>query len=93
MKKILCLLMVFVSTSAFAQDAAQLKEMSLQACASQVAQLPADQQEAAAATCKCTVENTDYEKMMSATQAGDIEAVKADAMLVAQQCVKTETAK
>lgn len=92
MKKSLTLLLLAFSASVFAQDAAQLKEMAMQACASQVAQLPAEQQDAAAATCQCTVKNTDYEKMMSATQAGDIDSVKADAAAVAQKCIEAESA-
>jgi len=87
MKKILAGVLFLVSVNAVAQDASQLKEMAIQACAAQVAQLPADQQAAASATCNCTAENTDYEKMMSANQAGDIETIKADALAVAEKCI------
>lgn len=81
------------ATTAFAQDAgqpdaAQLKEMSMQACDAQTAQLPEEQKEMAMKVCECTVSNTDYDALMTNSQAGDLEKVQADAMAVAQKCAE-----
>jgi len=69
-----------------AQDAAQIKELSLQACATQAAQMPEAQRELVNKICKCTVENTDYDEFLKKTAAGDTASVQADALAVAQKC-------
>jgi len=77
----------FTATSSFAQDAAQLKEMSLKACDAQASQVPETQRETILKICKCTVENTDYESLIKKSAAGD-ESAQADAIAVAQKCQK-----
>jgi len=71
--------------NASAQDADQIKSLSLQACEQQAAQLPEDQRELVMKICECTVENTDYETLLAKSAAGDT-SVQADALAVAQQC-------
>lgn len=69
----------------FAQDAAQLKDMSLKACDAQASQIPEAQREQVSKICKCTVENTDYEALIAKSAAGDASA-QTDAIAVAQKC-------
>ena len=88
MKKLVTLTALLLSTSAFAQDATQLKEMSMQACDAQTAQLPEEQRSMALKVCECTVNNTDYEKLTADSQSGDLEKVQADALAVAQKCAE-----
>lgn len=78
------------SLATFAQDATQLKEMSLKACDAQAAQAPEEQREMMTQICKCTVENTDYESLMEKTAAGD-ESGQTDAIAVAQKCAEEQS--
>jgi hypothetical protein len=75
------------SHAVFAQDAAQLKDVSMQACDAQAAQVPEAQRELMSKICKCTVENTDYEAFLEKSASGD-ESVQADAIAVAQKCAE-----
>lgn len=70
-----------------AQDAAQLKEMSMKACDAQATQVPEAQRESMSKICKCTVENTDYESLIAKSAAGDTSA-QTDVIAVAQKCAK-----
>ena len=88
MKKLIALSALLLTTSAFSQDAAQLKEMSMQACDAQIAQLPEEQRGMALKVCQCTVDNTDYAKLTADSQAGDLEKVQAEALAVAQKCAE-----
>jgi len=90
MKKLISLTSaaLLLSSSVLAQDAAQLKEMSMQACDAQTAQLPEEQRAMALKVCTCTVDNTDYAKLTADSQAGDLEKVQADALAVAQKCAE-----
>jgi len=92
MKKIIILLSLMsisaTSFSVLAQDAAQLKETSLSACDAQAAQMPEIQREQVSKICKCTVENTDYEELLTKSAAGDTAGVQADAIAVAQKCAE-----
>jgi len=76
-----------VSLSVQAQDAAQLKEMSMKACDAQASQVPEAQRESVSKICKCTVENTDYDSLIAKSAAGDASAQQ-DAIKVAQKCAK-----
>lgn len=78
------------SVASFAQDAAQLKEMSLKACDAQASQAPEAQREMMTQICKCTVENTDYESLIEKTAAGD-ESAQSDAIAVAQKCAEEQS--
>lgn len=88
MKKLVTLAALLLTTSAFAQDAAQLKELSMQACEAQILQLPEEQRSMTLKVCECTVSNTDYEKLAADSQSGDLEKVQADALAVAQKCAE-----
>lgn len=94
MKKLIILLAVATaslgSVTTFAQDAAQLKEMSMKACDAQASQVPEAQRASMTQICKCTVENTDYESLMTKTAAGDASA-QTDAMAVAQKCAEEQS--
>ena len=78
------------ATNGYAQDAAQLKQISIDACDAQVAQIPEDQRELVLEICKCTVENTDYEALLAKAAAGD-QSLQADAIAVAQKCQEEAT--
>ena len=86
---ILCSLIGFSTAShlVYAQDASQLKEMSMQACDAQAAQVPEAQRESMSKICKCTVENTDYDALLKKSASGDA-SVQTDAIAVAQKCAK-----
>ena len=72
--------------TASAQDAAQIKDLSLKACEAQSAQMPEEQRELVMKICTCTVENTDYDVLLEKSVAGDTASVQADALAVAQKC-------
>ena len=95
MKKIIIALSIAASAlttlSASAQDAEQIKELSLKACATQSEQMPEEQRELVMKICTCTVENTDYTVLLEKTAAGDTASVQADALAVAQQCQADNT--
>lgn len=80
-------LLFLASQTAYADDSAQLKEASLQACATQASQVPEAQKEQMMKVCECTVENTDYAALVEKVAAGDA-SVQADAMAVAQKCAE-----
>lgn len=95
MKKILVSALIIASTSSFAQvpaagapNAEDLKKMALEACETQMEQVPAEMREKAMKTCKCTVEKTDYEALLAAQKAGDTEKIQADATAAALACAK-----
>ena len=94
MKKLIILLAVVTaslgSATTFAQDAAQLQEMSMKACDAPASQAPEAQRESMTQICKCTVENTDYESLMAKTAAGDTSA-QTDAVAVAQKCAEDQS--
>lgn len=73
------------TTSSYAQDAAQLKEFSMQACAAQAAQVEESLRENLIKICECTVENTDFDTLIKKSAAGDT-SFQADAQAVVQQC-------
>lgn len=77
------------SVAAFAQDANELKEMSLKACDAQASQAPEAQREMMTHICKCTAENTDFASLIEKTAAGD-ESAQADAIAVAQKCAEEQ---
>jgi len=73
------------SISTLAQDPAQLKETSLQACDAQSTQVPEAHREMVLRMCRCTAENTDYESLIAKSAAGDL-SFQDDALAVAKQC-------
>ncbi|WP_395373735.1 hypothetical protein [Marinicella sp. W31] len=88
MKTILMLGLIGLTSIAFAQDAKQLKEIALKACDTQMEQVPAEMRDRAVKTCKCTVNKTDYEALLTAQKAGNMEKIQADATAVAMECAK-----
>ncbi len=86
MKKTIFMIAGLIAGTASAQDAEQLKEFALNACDTQMQQVPADQREKAMKICKCTVNNTDYAAVLENTKAGNTEQIQKDALAVAQKC-------
>jgi len=80
-------MMSLSALNSFAQDASQLKEISLKACEAQALQVEESQRELVMKICECTVENTDYESLTAKSAAGDA-SVQDDAIAVAQKCQK-----
>ena len=78
--------MVAVSSLSFAMDAKLLKETALKACDTQSAQVPENMRAQVKKTCVCAVNKTDYEALLTAQTSGNVEAVQAEAMKVAQEC-------
>jgi hypothetical protein len=91
MKNLIILLSIATAALAlntiFAQGSVQLKEMSMKACEAQSSQVPEAQRESMFHICKCTVENTDYESLISKSAAGG-ESAQDDAIAVAQKCAE-----
>ncbi len=88
MKKLVLVAAMLASTTAFAQDAAEMKKQALAACDAQAAQIPEAQREMVSKMCKCGAENTDYDLMLKA-QSNDQEAMKMaqeNAMKVGEKC-------
>jgi len=84
---LLCTALVLLpQMTAFAQSEKELRDISLSACKEQVAALTKPEQKSALARCKCTVKNTDYSEIASASNAGDLQKVEALALQAAQQC-------
>ena len=79
---------LFIASTSFAQTVEQMREAALSACSSQVAQLPADQQALVKRNCECVVNKTDYEKVLRASQSGDIAGIQNDALDAARECAE-----
>ena len=79
-------IILLTSSLAFSQSAEDLKKQSLQVCEAQVAQLPEEQKAQVLSICNCTIENTDYEKVLKYSQEGNLTKVQEDAIKVAQEC-------
>lgn len=77
----------FGAVNSYAQDAAQLKEISMQACETQASQVDESLRDTLMKVCECTVENTDYNMLIEKSAAGDT-SFQSDALAVAQQCQK-----
>ena len=90
MKTILMLGLIGLTSAAFAQDGKQLKEIALKACETQMEQVPAEMRDRAMKTCKCTVNKTDYDAVIAAQKAGNVEQIQKDATAVAMECAKQE---
>ena len=88
MKKIVMMALMGMASVTVAQDAKQLKEIALTACKTQMEQVPAEMRDRAMKTCTCTVEKTDYDAVIKAQQAGNLEKIQADATAVAMECAK-----
>ena len=87
MKKLI-ILSLFLTFMVSAKIADQMKEEALKACDTQVAQMPESSKDLILKSCKCNVENTDYEAILAHTTAGDTEKLQADMLAVAMKCQK-----
>ena len=77
---------LLASPLAFSQTAEELKKQSLQVCHAQAAQLPEEQKAQVLSICSCTIENTDYKKVLKYSKEGNLSKVQEDAIKVAQEC-------
>ena len=86
MKKSLIVVLSMISSTSFAMDADQLKDMALKACDTQLEHVPAEMREQSKKICECSVNKTDYAAMLTAQQTGDTTKLQEDALKVAQEC-------
>lgn len=84
----LILAATFSITNANAMGGADMKKMALDACKVSAANVPAAQKQSVLSMCECTVEKTDYDKVMKLSQEGKTQEVQADAQKVALECSK-----
>ncbi|RDX36632.1 hypothetical protein DZA50_04075 [Kangiella sp. HD9-110m-PIT-SAG07] len=78
-KTLLTLSTVFglaIASSAMANEAESMKQQELRACDMQAQQLPKEVRAKQQESCKCVVENTDYDALVEAKKSGDMAKVQ-----------------
>jgi len=69
-------------------DVEKAKEQALLACDAQTDQVPAEMKEQVKSMCKCSIENTDFEKIAELTEAGDTDEIMSLTMESAKKCME-----
>lgn len=88
-KTLLTLTTVFglaIASSAMANEAETMKQQELRACDMQAQQLPEEVRTKQQESCKCVVENTDYDALVEAKKSGDMAKVQEIKSKASQSC-------
>lgn len=95
MKTLIGLTFWLLAAPLFAQNADELRAMSMKGCDIRVESLADEQRQRKLEICKCTVSSTDYDALYFATRSGvlDFQKTQAESKVILKKCIAAQDPK